>query len=82
MLAIFYTTHYTSPVGTSCARDLLPLLLAIFCLYCSRSFALVARDLFLLAIFLIPSQTYTAKTDNPSQPLPILTAPGSDNNTE
>ena len=74
MLAIFYTTHYTSPVGASCARDLLPLLLA--------TFALVARDLFLLAIFLIPSQTYTAKTDNPSQPLPILTAPGSDNNTE
>ena len=39
-----------------------------------------ARDKDLLTTLLIPSQIYTAKTDNPSQPLLILTALGSDNN--
>ncbi len=51
-----------------------------FLLGCFLNFPMLA--IFCLAISLIPSQIYTAKTDNPSQPLPILTALGSDNNIE
>ena len=36
----------------------------------------------LLTISLIPSHIYTAKTDNPAQPLPILLSPGYNNNIQ
>ena len=50
----------------------------------SKTGFLFARDLLpvLLAIPLIPSHIYTAKTDNPSQPSPTPTLLGSDNNIE